>query len=154
VLDPRSKPVVSDVCQRLDGMPLAIELAAARIPAFDIEAIAARLDDRFGLLTGGARTALARHRTLRAVVDWSYDLLFDDERRLFDRLSIFAGSCSLAAAESVCAGEDLPVAEIADTLARLVSKSLVIADRGANGSSTHRWLERHSRASPRRHTRP
>jgi predicted ATPase/DNA-binding SARP family transcriptional activator len=134
VLDRKAEPVVMDVCQRLDGMPLAVELAAARVPAFDIEAIAQRLSDRFRLLTGGARTALARHQTLRAVVDWSYDLLFDDERRLFDRLSVFAGSSTLAAAESVCAGGDLPASEVADTLSRLVSKSLVLAERDGSGT--------------------
>jgi predicted ATPase/DNA-binding SARP family transcriptional activator len=128
-LDPDAEPVVADICGRLDGLPLAVELAAARARAFGVEGIAGRLDDRFRLLTGGARTALPRQQTLRAVVDWSYDLLFDDERRLFDRLSVFAGSCTLAAAEAVCAGEGLPVVEVGTTLGKLVDKSLVVARR-------------------------
>ena len=87
--------VVLDVCRRLDGLPLAVELAAARLRALPLATLAERLDDRFRLLTGGARTTLPRQQTLRAVVDWSYDLLFEDERRLFARLSVFAGGCEL-----------------------------------------------------------
>lgn len=94
--------VVSGICARLDGLPLAIELAAARTRVFPIEQISSRLDDRFRLLTGGSRTALARQQTLRAVVDWSYELLFDDEKRVFERLSVFPGGCDLATAASVC----------------------------------------------------
>ena len=89
--------------------------------------MAERLDDRFRLLTGGARTALPRHQTLRAVVDWSYDLLFDDERRLFDRLAVFSGGCELTAAEAVCADDHVPAGEILDVVSRLVDKSLVTA---------------------------
>ena len=123
--------VVSDVCLRLDGLPLAIELAAARLRALPLATLAQRLDDRFRLLTGGARTTLPRQQTLRAVVDWSYDLLFEDERRLFARLSVFAGGCELAAAEAVCSDDQVPRDEILDILSRLVDKSLVTVDIGS-----------------------
>ena len=92
------------ICRALDGMPLAIELAAARMRSMTAEQVAGRLDDRFRLLTGGSRTALPRHQTLRAVVDWSWDLLDDGERALLRRLSVFAGGATLEAAEQVCAG--------------------------------------------------
>jgi predicted ATPase/DNA-binding SARP family transcriptional activator len=118
---------VEDICRRLDGLPLAVELAAARLRALPLATLAERLDDRFRLLTGGARTALPRQQTLRAVVDWSYDLLFEDERRLFARLAVFTGGCDLTAAETVCADEHLPAGEILDALSRLVDKSLVTA---------------------------
>lgn len=120
-------PVVSDICARLDGLPLAIELAAARTRAFPIPEIASRLNDRFRLLTGGSRTALPRQQTLRAVVDWSYELLFDDEQRLFERLSVFPGGCDLATAEAVCSDDALGAAEVADVVHALVDKSLLIA---------------------------
>jgi predicted ATPase len=124
-----TEPFVAELCRRLDGMPLAIELAAARVRAFPVEQLLERLDDRFRLLTGGARTALARQQTLRAVVDWSYDLLFEDERRVFERLSVFAGGCTLEAAEAVCADdEEVPDVSVADIVARLVDKSLVVAE--------------------------
>ncbi|MGZ4672873.1 MAG: BTAD domain-containing putative transcriptional regulator [Ilumatobacteraceae bacterium] len=119
--------VVSDICVRLDGLPLAIELAAARTRAFPIQQISSRLNDRFRLLTGGSRTALPRQQTLRAVVDWSYELLFDDEQRVFERLSVFLGGCDLATAEAVCADESLDAADLADIIQTLVDKSLVIA---------------------------
>jgi predicted ATPase/DNA-binding SARP family transcriptional activator len=119
--------VIADICARLDGLPLAIELAAARTRAFPIAQISSRLNDRFRLLTGGSRTALPRQQTLRAVVDWSYELLFDDEQRVFERLSAFPGGCDLATAEIVCADETLPQADLADHLHALVDKSLVIA---------------------------
>ena len=101
----RTRAAVAQVCQRLDGIPLAIELAAARVKALPVEQIAARLDDRFRLLTGGSRTALPRQQTLRALIDWSYDLLSEPERALLRRLSVFAGGWTLEAAEAVCAGE-------------------------------------------------
>ncbi len=123
--------VVADICLRLDGLPLAIELAAARLRALPLATLAQRLDDRFRLLTGGARTQLPRQQTLRAVVDWSYDLLFDDERKLFARLSVFSGGCELAAAEAVCSDDQVPRDEILDTLSRLVDKSLVTVDIGS-----------------------
>lgn len=115
---------IAQICRRLDGMPLAIELAAARVNSISIEEIAARLDDRFRLLTTGNRTALPRHRTLRASIDWSYDLLSDAERLLLQRLAVFAGGFTLEAAESVCAEENR--FEILDLLSRLVQKSLVL----------------------------
>jgi predicted ATPase/DNA-binding SARP family transcriptional activator len=121
--------VISDVCSRLDGMPLAIELAAARTRAFPIEQIASRLNDRFRLLTGGSRTALPRQQTLRAVVDWSYDLLFDDEQRVFERLSVFPGGCDLPTAEAVCADDTLAADDLGDIIRALVDKSLVVAVR-------------------------
>src|SRR5439155_10460791 len=96
-------PAVAQVCHRLDGIPLAIELAAARMKVLTVAQIAARLDDRFRLLTGGSRTALPRQQTLRATIDWSYGLLSDPERVLLRRLSVFAGGWSLEAAEAVCA---------------------------------------------------
>jgi predicted ATPase/predicted negative regulator of RcsB-dependent stress response len=126
-LTEETRQLIADICERLDGLPLAIELAAARTRAFPVQQLASRLHDRFRLLTGGSRTALPRQQTLRAVVDWSYELLFDDEQRVFERLSVFPGGCDLATAELVCAGDDLPVDDIADLIQALVDKSLVIA---------------------------
>ncbi|MBN6034005.1 BTAD domain-containing putative transcriptional regulator [Amycolatopsis sp. 195334CR] len=111
------------VCRALDGMPLAIELAAARLRTMSIEQLATRLDDRFRLLTGGSRTALPRHRTLRAMVDWSWELLTDAERSVLCRLSVFAGGASLEAAERVCDDED-----VLDLLTALTEKSLLVAE--------------------------
>ena len=122
--------VIEDICRRLDGLPLAVELAAARLRALPLATLAERLDDRFRLLSRGARTALPRQQTLRAVVDWSYDLLFSDERRLFARLAAFTGGCGLTAAEAVCADDQVPADEILDVLSRLVDKSLVTASGG------------------------
>jgi predicted ATPase/DNA-binding SARP family transcriptional activator len=119
--------VIEEICRRLDGLPLAVELAAARLRALPLATLAERLDDRFRLLSHGARTALPRQQTLRAVVDWSYDLLFEDERRLFARLATFTGGCGLTAAEAVCADEQVAAGEILDVLSRLVDKSLVVA---------------------------
>src|SRR6202012_455290 len=125
---------IDGICRRLDGLPLAIELAAARLRALPLATMAERLDDRFALLSRGARTALPRQRTLRAVVDWSYDLLFDDERRLFARLAVFTGGGELSSAEAVCADDDVPREEILDLLSRLVDKSLLPATD--NGGET------------------
>ena len=125
--DGPAEAVIDGICRRLDGLPLAIELAAARLRALPLATLAERLDDRFALLSRGARTALPRQRTLRAVVDWSYDLLFDDERRLFARLSVFVGGCELDAIESVCADDKVPKDDVLDVLSRLVDKSLVMA---------------------------
>jgi predicted ATPase/DNA-binding SARP family transcriptional activator len=125
--DGPASAVIEDICRRLDGLPLAVELAAARLRALPLATLAERLEDRFRLLSHGARTALPRQQTLRAVVDWSYDLLFEDERRLFSRLATFTGGCGLTAAEAVCADEQVPAGEILDVLSRLVDKSLVIA---------------------------
>ena len=104
-LDESNADGVVQVCRRLDGVPLAIELAAARVTAMNPGELARRLDRRFRLLSGGGRVAIERHQTLRATVDWSYDLLSEPEQRLLDRLSVFAGGCTLEAAEVVCAGE-------------------------------------------------
>ena len=119
--------LIADICARLDGLPLAIELAAARARAFPLSQIASRLHDRFRLLTGGSRTALPRQQTLQAVVDWSYALLFEDEQRVFERLSVFPGGCDLATAEEVCADESLAAFDLHDIIHALVEKSLVIA---------------------------
>ncbi|WP_158558255.1 AfsR/SARP family transcriptional regulator [Spongiactinospora gelatinilytica] len=116
------------ICRDLDGMPLAIELAAARLRSLSAGQIADRLSDRFRLLTGGSRTALPRHQTLRAVVSWSWDLLEEPERTLAARLAVFAGGATLDGAERVCAGGGLDPADVLDLLARLVDKSLVIAE--------------------------
>ncbi|TDV44877.1 putative ATPase [Actinophytocola oryzae] len=117
---------VVHVCRALDGMPLAIELAAARLRTMSLDQIATRLDDRFRLLTGGSRMALPRHQTLRAVVDWSWDLLDDDERTLLRRLSVFYGGATVEAVEQVCAGTDLAEDRVLDLLTALVDKSLVL----------------------------
>lgn len=105
VVTNQNAPAVAQLCHRLDGIPFAIELAAARVRAMSVEQISNRLDDRFRLLTGGSRTALPRQQTLRAMIDWSYDLLSDDEKTLLRRLSVFAGGWTLEAAEAVCADE-------------------------------------------------
>jgi predicted ATPase/class 3 adenylate cyclase len=121
-------PAVAQICQHLDGIPLAIELAAARIRALSPDQIAARLGDRFNLLTGGSRTVLPRQQTLRATMDWSYDLLPEDERKLLNQLSVFAGSFSLEAVESVCVIHDESKAHTLDLLTALVDNSLVIVE--------------------------
>ena len=138
--DGPASDVIEDICRRLDGLPLAVELAAARLRALPLATLAERLDDRFRLLTGGARTALPRQQTLRAVVDWSYDLLFEDERRLFARLATFTGGCDLAAAEAICADDQVPAGEILDVLSRLVDKSLVTGP-GAGGEARFSQLQ-------------
>jgi predicted ATPase/DNA-binding SARP family transcriptional activator len=116
------------VCRALDGMPLAIELAAARLRTMSIEQLANRLDDRFRLLTGGSRTALPRHRTLRAMVDWSWELLTDAERTVLRRLSVFWGGASLEAAERVCADDKVEAWEVLELLTALTEKSLLVAE--------------------------
>ncbi|MEJ2857043.1 MULTISPECIES: BTAD domain-containing putative transcriptional regulator [unclassified Saccharothrix] len=114
------------VCRALDGMPLAIELAAARLRTMTLDQLAHRLDDRFRLLTGGSRTALPRHRTLRAVIDWSWELLSDAERTVLRRLSVFSGGASLEAAERVCAGGGVEPEDVLELLTALTEKSLVV----------------------------
>jgi predicted ATPase/DNA-binding CsgD family transcriptional regulator len=124
----QNSSAIIQVCRRLDGIPLAIELAAARVNVLTVEQIAARLDDRFTLLTASNPTAvLPRHQTLRATMDWSYDLLSEKERVLLRRLAVFVGGFTLEAAEQICEGNDMERSEILDGLARLVSKSLVAA---------------------------
>ena len=121
------------ICARLDGIPLALELAAARVRVLTVEQIAARLDDRFRLLTGGSRAALRRQQTLQAAIDWSYELLTEPECALLRRLAVFAGGWSLEAAEAVGVGNDLPASDVLDRLSALVDKSLVLAE----GEGTH-----------------
>lgn len=134
-LDAATLPVVTEICRRLDGQPLPIELAAARLRTLSPQEIAGRLDDRFRLLTTGARTALPRHQTLRAVVDWSWELLTDSERAVARRLGAFAGGATLAAAERVC-GPDAW-----EALTSLVDKSLVVAVPQTDGPTRYRMLE-------------
>lgn len=131
---------VAQICYRLDGIPLAIELAAARVKALPIESIATRLDDRFRLLTGGSRTALPRQQTLRALVDWSHGLLSEPERALLRRLSVFAGGWTLDTAEAVCAGERVETTDVLDLLTHLVDKSLVALEENA-AAPRYRMLE-------------
>jgi predicted ATPase len=119
---------VARICERLDGIPLALELAAARVRVLTVEQIDQRLGDRFRLLTGGGRTALRRQQTLRALVDWSHDLLAEGERALFRRLAVFAGGWSLDAAEAVCGFAPLAPEDVLDQLTALVDKSLVVAE--------------------------
>jgi non-specific serine/threonine protein kinase len=122
-------PAVAQLCIHLDGIPLALELAAARIRSLSIEQINARLHDRFKLLTSANRTVLPRQQTLRATLDWSYDLLTGDERLLLQRLSVFAGGWTLEAAEQICAGEGVDNCDVLDLLASLADKSLVMAEQ-------------------------
>jgi non-specific serine/threonine protein kinase len=136
----RNAPAVSLVCHRLDGIPLAIELAAARVKVLAVEQIATRLDDRFRLLTGGSTTALPRQQTLRATTDWSYDLLLPKERAVLRRLSVFTGGWTLEGAEAVCVGEGIEASEILDLLTHLVDKSLVVVETHG-GEARYRLLE-------------
>ena len=144
-------------CFRLDGIPLALELAAARVRSLPVDEINVRLDQRFRLLTGGSRTALPRQQTLRALVDWSYDLLTEPEKTLLRRLSVFAGGWTLAAAEGVCSGEAIEDQgiedqgiedqgiedwEVLDLMTGLVDKSLAVYEEGADGGAgRYRLLE-------------
>ena len=133
-------PAVAQICRRMDGLPLAIELAAARVRSLPPEELASRLDDSFRVLRSGSRTAVPRHRTLREAIDWSYRLLGDHERALLQRLAIFAGDFTLHAAESVAADTDLDAADVLDTLGALVDKSLVVM-RESDGSARFYLLE-------------
>jgi tetratricopeptide (TPR) repeat protein len=135
----RNAPALAQVCRRLDGIPLALELAAARVTALSVEQIAARLDDRFRLLTGGRRTALRRQQTLAATLDWSHDLLSEPERVLLRRLAVFAGGWMLEAAEAVGAGDGIEAVDVLDLVTRLVEKSLVLAEAG--DETRYRLLE-------------
>lgn len=134
----RNAAAIADICRHLDGIPLAIELAAARVRALPVEEIVARLTDRFRLLVRGERTAEPRQQTLRALIDWSHDLLTERERAVLRRLSVFAGGWTLAAAEAVAAGGDIAEPEVLDLLTRLIEKSLVAADPEA---ARYRLLE-------------
>ena len=139
-LTPENAAPVAAVVQRLDGIPLAIELAAARVPALSVDQIAARLGDRFRLLTRGSRASLPRQQTLRATLDWSYQLLTEREQRLLRRFAVFAGGWTLEAAEAVCGGDGIEEFEVLDLLTQLVFKSLVVTDE-QNGEVRYRFLE-------------
>jgi predicted ATPase/DNA-binding XRE family transcriptional regulator len=143
---------VAQVCHQLDGIPLAIELAAARVKALRVEQIAARLaeHDQFHLLTAGSRTSLPRHQTLNALIDWSHDLLVESERVLFRRLAVFAGGWTLEAAEGVCVGDVVESDNVLDLITQLVNKSLVIGEREQGREARYRMLETiHQYASER-----
>ena len=142
VVDKDNAPHIAQICHRLDGIPLAIELAVARVKILSVDQISKRLDDRFRLLTGGARTALPRQQTLRALIDWSYDLLTENERLLLRRLSVFAGGWTLEAAEEVCVGDGIESYDVLDLLTQLVNKSLVVVMEQSQGRETrYRMLE-------------
>ena len=152
IVDKDNAPFIAQICHRLDGIPLAIELATARIKMLSIEQISKRLDDRFRFLTGGARTALPRQQTLRALIDWSYDILSDNERLLLRRLSVFAGGWTLEAAEEVCSDQlsvtsestdnRLLITDVFDLLSQLVNKSLVVVVEQSHGRPPrYRMLE-------------
>jgi predicted ATPase/class 3 adenylate cyclase len=136
----QNAPALASVCSRLDGIPLAIELAAARMRSMSVEEVNQRLDQRFRLLTGGSRTALPRQQTLRSLIDWSYDLLNEAEQALLCRVSVSAGGWTLDAAEQVCSGEGVDERAVLDLLTSLVDKSLVVAEE-RNGATRYRQLE-------------
>jgi predicted ATPase/DNA-binding SARP family transcriptional activator len=138
-LDEQTGPLVANICRRLDGLPLAIELAAARSRTLPVQEIAKRLDDRFRLLTTATRTPIARQQTLRAAIDWSYDLLTEPERLLLARLSVFAGSWDLEAAEAVCGDQQIPADQILELVSRLADRSLLQPELGA--AARYRLLE-------------
>ena len=125
-----SSLLVAEICERLDDLPLAIELAAARLPLLPLEEIAKRLESRFALLTGGSRTASARQRTLQGVVEWSHELLTEDEKLVFRRLAVFAGRFALGDSEAVCADETLPAGAVLELVSRLSDKSLLMTTDG------------------------
>ena len=134
-------PAVAEICRRLDGLPLAIELACARLRTLPAAELAARLDDRFRLLTGGSRAALPRHQTLTAVVGWSWDLLTDAERTLAGRLAVFAGGATPEAAEAVCSDESLQAAAVVGLLGSLADKSFVQLREAAGAPARYRMLD-------------
>jgi predicted ATPase/DNA-binding CsgD family transcriptional regulator len=140
-LTPQNAKAVAEICQRLDGMPLPIELAAARVGVLSAEQIAARLEDSLRLLTVGSRTAPPRQQTLRATLDWSYGLLSEPERIFFDRISVFAGGWTLEAAEVVGVGGAIQEEDVLDSLSDLVNKSLVLVEGGAQNALRYRMLE-------------
>ncbi len=139
-LTDETAPIVADICRRLDGIPLAIELAAARIKVLALPNLAKRLDERFKILTGGSRTALPRQKTLGALIDWSYGLLDENEQTLFRRLGVFAGGFTLEAAWAVCSDDGTDESAILDLLSSLTDKSLVLADTSGDGER-YRLLE-------------
>jgi len=139
-LTEREAPAVAELCARVEGIPLALELAAARMRSLSLQEINKRLHNRFTLLTGGGRVLLERQQTLRALVAWSYDLLNDNEKLLFERLGVFVGGFDLAAAEAVCGAEPLMPEDVLDLVMSLVDKSLVMV-RETDGESRYRMLE-------------
>ena len=127
-MNDENRAKIAEICRKLDGIALAIELAAARVNVLSIEKLAEMLNDRFTILTGTSETALPRHRTMRAAIDWSFELLSEEEQRLFERLAIFVGGCTVTTAIAVCADVDVPTPAILGLLSSLVDKSLVVAD--------------------------
>ena len=140
-LTTRNASALAQICRRLDGIPLALELAAARLTALSVDELAQRLHDRFRLLTGGRRTALPRQRTLRALVDWSYDLLSDDERIMLMALSVFSSGFTLGAAEAVCAENEVHETTVLDAIERLAAKSLLLVEYDEGAQTRYRMLE-------------
>jgi predicted ATPase/DNA-binding SARP family transcriptional activator/DNA-binding CsgD family transcriptional regulator len=140
-LTPGNAGAVAKVCQRLEGIPLAIELAATRVGPLSVEQISERLKDSLKLLRGGSRTATPRQQTLRGAMDWSYELLSEPEQELFRRLSVFAGGWTLEAAEAVGPGGNVEIEDVLDLLFKLVDKSLVVAETGRGGAARYRMLE-------------
>jgi predicted ATPase/DNA-binding CsgD family transcriptional regulator len=140
-LSPPNAFAVADICRMLEGIPLAIELAAARVSTLSVEQISLRIGGSLELLTRGGRTALPRHRTLKAALGWSYDLLSESERKLFRKLSVFAGGWTLEASEAVGSGDGVEEGEVLDLLSGLVEKSLVVTKRGYEGDVRYRLLE-------------
>ena len=141
MLGPSNEAAVAEICRRLDGIPLAIELAAARVAAMTPADISGLLDERFRLLTGGRRSEVERHQTLRATVEWSYSLLEENTRVVFDRLGVFTGSFEATAAQAVVTGGGIAEWDVFDALGDLVAKSMVLADDAADGSMRYRLLE-------------
>ena len=139
-LTEREAPAVAELCARVEGIPLALELAAARMRSLSLQEINKRLHNRFTLLTGGGRVLLERQQTLRALVAWSYDLLSDNEKLLFERLGVFVGGFDLPAAEAVCGADPLMPEDVLDLVMSLVDKSLVMV-RETDGESRYRMLE-------------
>jgi non-specific serine/threonine protein kinase len=140
-LTPDNAAVIASICHHLDGIPLAIELASARVNVLAVEQIAARLDNRFALLGSASHTIHSHHRTLRAAIDWSYDLLSAPEQVMLLRLSVFAGGCSLATAETVCVGDSVEREQVLDLLSSLVNKSLVVAQTLQRSEARYSLLE-------------
>jgi predicted ATPase/transcriptional regulator with XRE-family HTH domain len=140
-ITPRTASTIAQICRRLDGIPLALELAAVLVRGMSVEDLAARLDQRFRLLTGGSRAALPRQQTLRATIDWSFQLLSPPERLLLTRLAVFASSWTLESAEAVCGGAPLAPADVLGLLLHLVDKSLVVAERAEGDHQRYGLLE-------------
>src|SRR5512137_2736707 len=132
---------VAEICSRLDGIPLAIELAAGRLNIFPPEQIAIQLNECFRILTGGSRSALPRQQTIRASMDWSWDLLADPERILLQRLSVFTGGWTLEAAGFVCNGDGMEMDRVSEGLIQLVEKSLVMVDQGSASAGRYHLLD-------------